>query len=72
MHGYPPETQEMGGIFYAEGPDFRAGSKLEEVRAIDVTPLICHLLGITASEDFDGSAAAFTAVMRSKEKASRQ
>jgi len=46
MHGYDPALPEMGGVFYAEGPDFPAGKALAEVRAVDIAPTICACLGI--------------------------
>ena len=46
MHGYDPALAEMGGIFYAEGPDFAPGRVLGEVRAVDVAPTVCACLGI--------------------------
>lgn len=54
MHGYLPEIREMGGIFYAEGPDFEPGSRLKEVRAVDIAPTVCGLLGIPKPADMDG------------------
>ncbi len=54
MHGYIPTLPDMGGIFYAEGPDFRAGSTLPEVRAVDVAPTICALLHISPPPHADG------------------
>ena len=46
-HGFPPhEVPEMKAIFYAEGPDIRAGVKLQSFDNIDVYPFIAHLLGL--------------------------
>ena len=56
MHGYLPEIGEMGGIFYAEGPDFRVGSRPKEVRAVDVAPTVCKILGIQPPPEMDGTA----------------
>lgn len=47
MHGYDPAAdREMRGIFLAEGPDFPAGLRIAEARAVDVAPTLCSLLHI--------------------------
>jgi predicted AlkP superfamily pyrophosphatase or phosphodiesterase len=46
-HGYDPsKMKSMRAIFYAEGPDIRAGYKLQPFENIDVYPLIAHILGL--------------------------
>jgi predicted AlkP superfamily pyrophosphatase or phosphodiesterase len=46
-HGFDPHTMpEMKAIFFAEGPDIRAGVKLDSFDNIDVYPFIAKLLGL--------------------------
>ena len=54
MHGYPPDREEMQGIFYAWGAGVKRGARRDRLRAVDVEPLICRLLGIDAPEGIDG------------------
>jgi predicted AlkP superfamily pyrophosphatase or phosphodiesterase len=54
MHGYDPALDAMGGIFYAEGPDFPAGRRLEGIRAVDVAPTVCACLGIPPPPKAEG------------------
>jgi predicted AlkP superfamily pyrophosphatase or phosphodiesterase len=56
MHGYPPEQREMQGIVYAWGAGVRRGARCDSLRAVDVAPLVCALLGIRCPEDIDGRA----------------
>lgn len=56
MHGYLPALPDMGGIFYAEGPDIPRGREIPDVRAVDVAPSICALLGIRRPAAMDGHA----------------
>ncbi|KAK3738838.1 hypothetical protein QZH41_004372 [Actinostola sp. cb2023] len=45
-HGYPA-SEKMGTIFYARGPSFKKGYKIDHaLRSIDVYPMLCELLGI--------------------------
>lgn len=54
MHGYDPSLPDMGGIFYAEGPQFSRGKVLTEVRAIDVAPTVCACLGLSPPPSAEG------------------
>lgn len=46
-HGFNPHTiPEMKAIFYAEGPDIRAGVKLPSFENVDVYSLVARLLGL--------------------------
>jgi len=46
-HGFDPHTMpEMKAIFFAEGPDIKAGVKLPSFDNIDVYPFIAKLLGL--------------------------
>lgn len=53
-HGYRPEEREMWGVFFAWGAGLRAGIRVEPMRAVDVAPLVCRLLGIDAPRGIDG------------------
>ncbi|HEU5292696.1 MAG TPA: ectonucleotide pyrophosphatase/phosphodiesterase [Cyclobacteriaceae bacterium] len=47
VHGYDPaETKDVWGIFYAHGPNIKAGQKIPAVPNIDVYPLIAKILGL--------------------------
>ncbi len=47
VHGYDPdEVKDMHGIFYALGPNIRAGVKLSAFRNIHIYPLIAKILDI--------------------------
>ncbi len=46
-HGWDPaETPEMGGIFYADGPDIKTVREIESFENIHVYPFIAALLGL--------------------------
>jgi predicted AlkP superfamily pyrophosphatase or phosphodiesterase len=48
-HGFDPHRMpEMKAIFYAEGPDIRAGVKLASFDNVDVYPFVAKLLGLDA------------------------
>ena len=54
-HGYDPAgMKSMRAIFYAAGPDIRAGYALEPFANVDVYPLIAHILGLRIGA-IDGS-----------------
>ncbi|HPT11786.1 MAG TPA: alkaline phosphatase family protein, partial [Bacteroidales bacterium] len=46
-HGYTREWREMHSIFYAEGPAFRKGYKIDYLNNVDVYDIICHILRLT-------------------------
>jgi len=55
MHGYDvARMPEMRGIFFAAGPDLKAGLTVEEFQNIHIYPLIAHILGLTAPSGIDG------------------
>lgn len=45
-HGYDNQAPEMRALLRAVGPDFRPGSRVENLPNITIYPLICRLLGI--------------------------
>ena len=59
MHGWDPTYPEMHGLFVAAGPGIAAGVTLPAVDAVDVHPLVTHLLGLTPNPDVAGNLAAF-------------
>jgi len=56
MHGDPPEESEMQGIFYAWGAGVGRGARCDRLRAVDVAPFVCALLGISCPAGIDGRA----------------
>jgi predicted AlkP superfamily pyrophosphatase or phosphodiesterase len=53
-HGYDNAAPEMAALFIAHGSGIRSGVTLQDVDAVDVQPLLAHLLGLTGP-DVDGS-----------------
>jgi len=45
-HGYLANDPELDAIFIASGYGITAGTKLDEVRSVDVAPTIAKLLGV--------------------------
>lgn len=55
MHGYDvARMPEMRGIFFAAGPDLKAGLTVEEFQNIHIYPLIAHILGLRIPAGIDG------------------
>ncbi|HWL29536.1 MAG TPA: ectonucleotide pyrophosphatase/phosphodiesterase [Burkholderiaceae bacterium] len=54
VHGYDPTVPEMQAIFYAWGPDIRAGTRVPAFENVDVFPLVIHLLGLPEANGIDG------------------
>ena len=55
MHGYDPQTMEtMRAVFYAAGPNIRAGVKLPPFENVNIYPLLASILGLhTEATDGD-------------------
>ncbi|MGC1798171.1 MAG: ectonucleotide pyrophosphatase/phosphodiesterase [Candidatus Acidiferrales bacterium] len=65
MHGYDPaHMPEMKAIFYAAGPDIRAGVKLPPFENVNVYPLVAHILGLDISHLKTGAIDGKFAVLR--------
>jgi predicted AlkP superfamily pyrophosphatase or phosphodiesterase len=63
-HGFDPTMMpEMKAVFYAEGPDIRAGVKLKPFENVNVYPLIVKLLGLD-SPPVDGSFGVLSGVLK--------
>ena len=57
-HGFDAGVfPEMNGIFYAAGPNVRAGRKLAAFESIHVYPLVARMLGLPVPAGVDGKAA---------------
>lgn len=54
VHGYNPKHKEMHGIFYANGPAFKAGYETTSIKNVHVYPLACKILGLEIPDDIDG------------------
>ncbi len=55
QHGFDPYvTPEMGAIFYAQGPNIKAGTQLEPFENVNVYPFVAHILGIKEYPKVDG------------------
>ena len=59
MHGWDPTLPQMHGIFLAAGPGIASAVTLPAVDAVDVYPLVAHLLGLTPSPEVAGRLDAF-------------
>jgi predicted AlkP superfamily pyrophosphatase or phosphodiesterase len=46
MHGYGPDLPDMHGVFRAWGAGIRRGAARQRLHAVEVAPLVCHLLGL--------------------------
>ncbi len=67
MHGWDPHLPAMHGIFLAAGPGIEAGVTLPLVAAVDVYPLVAHLLGLTPHPDVAGDLAPFARALAEAE-----
>lgn len=50
-HGYSNVLPSMKPIFLARGPDFRQGVKVTSINQVDIYPLLCRLLNISAASN---------------------
>ena len=63
-HGYDPsKMKSMRAIFYAAGPDIRAGYKVRPFENVDVYPLVAHILGLRIGH-IDGDLAPLEPILR--------
>jgi len=53
-HGYDNFALDMHGIFMASGPVFKKGYRTGTIQNVDVYPLVCKILGLTANQMIDG------------------
>lgn len=64
QHGFNPETTEMHGIFYANGPAFKTGYIIPSIKNIHIFPLMCSILGLDIPENIDGKLSEIEQVLR--------
>ena len=65
MHGYDvARMPEMRGIFYAAGPDLKAGLTIEEFQNIHIYPLIAHILNLTVPAGIDGQFSVLAPILK--------
>ena len=70
MHGYDvARMPEMRGIFYAAGPDLKAGATIDEFQNIHIYPLIAHILGLTVPAGIDGQFSVLAPILSGGAKA---
>jgi predicted AlkP superfamily pyrophosphatase or phosphodiesterase len=63
-HGWDPAAPDMGALFIAHGPAFRAATRLPEAENVDVYNLLCAALGLTPAPNDGGDALARAALRR--------
>lgn len=63
MHGWDPTLTDMYGLFMASGPGLRPGTRLDQVRSIDVYPFLTTLLGLQPHGDVTGSMTTFESAL---------
>src|ERR1700722_6965191 len=71
MHGYDPATMaSMKAIFFAAGPDIRAGATVKPFENVDVYPLVARILGLSIvglkTGDVDGSIAPLGGILKTE------
>lgn len=55
-HGFDPAIRDLQGIFYANGPQIKAGLTIPSFKNVHIYPLVCRLLGLQIPEGIDGKA----------------
>lgn len=70
MHGYDVASMpEMRGIFFAAGPDLKAGMTIEPFQNINIYPLIAHILGLTEPAGIDGKLSVLAPILKARSTA---
>ena len=64
-HGYDVTHAHMAANIFGIGPSFRSGQALDQVRSIDVYPLLMHLMGLPPGS-VDGALDVWTPVLTEK------
>jgi predicted AlkP superfamily pyrophosphatase or phosphodiesterase len=65
MHGYDAARMpDMRGIFFAAGPDLKAGLTVDEFQNIHIYPLIAHILGLTVPSGIDGQFSVLAPILK--------
>ncbi|WP_143106335.1 alkaline phosphatase family protein [Pustulibacterium marinum] len=64
MHGYDPFfNQNMGAIFYVEGPNIKKNYTQSAVENVNVYPFVAHLLGLEITLPIDGELSALESML---------
>lgn len=63
VHGFDNREKNMWGIFYASGPNFKAGGKIAPVENTNVAPLVIRILGLSEKRQLDGNADVFSPII---------
>ena len=64
-HGYDADKfRTMHAIFYAAGPNVRAGVRLEPFENVEILPFIAKILGLRTPDGLDGSGKALEPALR--------
>ncbi|WP_139177728.1 alkaline phosphatase family protein [Roseivirga pacifica] len=64
-HGFDPyETEDMRGIFYAEGPQVKKGMQIDAFENIHIYPFIAEILGITNLPEIDGKKEVLSSMLK--------
>ena len=63
-HGFSPRYKDMRGIFYAKGPQIKAGLEIEPFQNIHIYPLLCRILNLPLPENLDGKSAVLEPILK--------
>jgi len=63
-HGYDPSFREMHASFYAWGPAFRKGKKINGFENVNVYPLIAQILGLRIDSPIDGKLQTLRSILK--------
>jgi len=67
QHGYDPRsTPDMRTIFYANGPNIKAGVTVPGFENVDVYPFVAHILGISTLPEIDGDIGSLMPMYKSR------
>ena len=67
QHGYDARAMpSMKAIFYAAGPDIRAGATIAPFENIDIYPLIAKILGLRTGK-IDGKLGVLRGILKNSE-----
>lgn len=53
-HGFDNTNDDMKTTFLARGPNFKCGYKQEEMRSVDLYPLLCNVLDLSTCHESRG------------------
>jgi predicted AlkP superfamily pyrophosphatase or phosphodiesterase len=63
-HGFTPRYKDMRGIFYAKGPQIKAGLEIEPFQNIHIYPLLCRILNLPLPVNLDGKSAVLEPILK--------